>query len=344
MEGPLLVPRWGPAMTGPGDALLTVRDLHLSFRAGGRKGGRIQALRGVNLEVLEGECLALVGESGSGKTTLARCILNLLSPTRGRVLYRGVGFDEMSREELGAFRRKAQIVFQDPFGSLNPRLRAGEMLSEVLRVRRKVGGNQAARKKVEEILALVGLPPDAASRFPHEFSGGQRQRLGIARSLSVEPEFLVLDEPVSALDLSVQAQILNLLEELRRSLGLTYLFVTHDLSVVRHVADRVAVQYLGRVVETGPTEDLFSDPLHPYTRGLLAAAEITPEQGVPREWALIPGDPPSPLHPPTGCALHPRCPHPSKDGECRVEEPLLSPRQGPRKAACIKVGKHLIDP
>ena len=331
----------------PSGPILTVQDLHHEFREkpGGAGGRRVKALRGVTLELRAGECLGLVGESGSGKTTLARLILRLIKPTRGAVLFYGQNVFSMDREDLRDFRRRVQIVFQDPFGSLNPRLRAGRMLEEVLQVHGEGTTRANRRDKAAELLALVGLPPDAINRFPHEFSGGQRQRLGIARALSVDPEVLVLDEPVSALDLSVQAQILNLLAELKDSLGLSYLFITHDLSVVRQVADWVGVLYLGKIVELGPTHRVFADPLHPYTRGLLAAA-TPPEEigGEKARWTLLPGEPASPLDPPTGCAFHPRCPHPSKDTVCGTDPPPLGEVDGGRETACWKAREHLTGP
>lgn len=332
---------------GRGDPILVVRDLHHEFveRAGNGKGGKLQALRGVSLELGKGECLGLVGESGSGKTTLARAILRLIQPTSGSVLFRGRDVLKMGPRELQEFRRGVQIVFQDPFGSLNPRLRAGRMLEEVLKVHQGALSAADRRERVAELLSLVGLQPDVALRYPHQFSGGQRQRLGIARALSVQPEVLVLDEPVSALDLSVQAQILNLLADLQGSMGLTYLLITHDLSVLRQVADRVGVFYLGRIVELGHTGPLFAEPLHPYAKGLLSAAAQSEESpGEGGEWALLPGEPPSPLDPPTGCAFHPRCPHPLKDGGCAAAAPELEPQDDVRKVACWKVRDHFTRP
>jgi oligopeptide/dipeptide ABC transporter ATP-binding protein len=335
-------------VTNPGtEAILTVRDLHHEFREkplGGRT-RRVKALRGVTLDLKSGECLALVGESGSGKTTLARLILRLIQPTGGSVFFQGEDVFSMGPGELMEFRRRVQIVFQDPYGSLNPRLRAGRMLEEVLTVHGEATTPAKRKERAAELLSLVGLHTDSMERYPHEFSGGQRQRLGIARALSVQPEVLVLDEPVSALDLSVQAQILNLLAELQGSLGLTYLFITHDLSVVRQVADRVGVLYLGKLVEVGPTGRIFSDPLHPYTKGLLAAATPPEELAGERSgWTLLPGEPPSPVDPPTGCAFHPRCPHPSKDPACGAKQPPLDPVEGARKVACWKAREQLAGP
>jgi oligopeptide transport system ATP-binding protein len=329
------------------EKLLSIRDLHHEFleRPWGGQVRRIQALRGVNLDLLRRECLAVVGESGCGKTTLARILLRLVYPTRGTVLFQGRDIFGFGSRDLTEYRRRVQIVFQDPFGSLNPRLRAGQMLEEVLMVHQGSLQAPARKERVEELLSLVGLQPGAASRYPHEFSGGQRQRLGIARALSVGPEVLVLDEPVSALDLSVQAQILNLLMELQDSLGLTYLFITHDLSVVRQVADRVGVFYLGEVVEIGPASEIFADPLHPYTKGLLAAARAQEESILGRDrWTILPGEPPSPSDPPRGCAFHPRCPHPSKGPECAQAPPPRYPRDRAREVACWKVPEHLAGP
>ena len=328
----------------PTEVVLSIRDLHREFleRPRGGQVRRIQALRGVDLDLLSGECLALVGESGCGKTTLARVVLRLLEATRGSVLFRGREVFGFGRRELMAYRRRVQIVFQDPYGSLNPRLRAGQMLEEVLKFHQKHLSEGERQDRVAELLSLVGLQQEAASRYPHEFSGGQRQRLGIARALSVGPEVLVLDEPVSALDLSVQAQILNLLTDLQRALGLTYLFITHDLSVVRQVADRVGVFYLGEVVEIGPAREIFAEPLHPYTRGLLTAAMAQEEPALERSpWAILPGEPPSPAAPPVGCVFHPRCPHPSKGPECATAPPPRDPWDDMREVACWKVWEHL---
>lgn len=337
------------------ELLLSARGLRLAFprRPGGpkRPGTAVQALRGVDLDVFRGDAFALVGESGSGKTTLARCLLRLVEPCEGEVHFRGKDVLRMDRNEIRGFRRKAQIVFQDPQGSLNPRLRAGAMLEETLRVHGQAPTSHELRGKVQELLQLVGLHLHHAGRYPHQLSGGQRQRLALARALSVEPELLILDEPVSALDLSVQAQIINLLEELRDGLSLTLVLVAHDLTVVRQVAERVAVMYLGRVVETAPVSEMFAAPAHPYTRGLLAAARAmqvmtpeTPPGGGNGEshptgdssWKILPGEPPDPASPPDGCPFHPRCPHPRKDRECALRAPELVARTPRRQVACWK--------
>jgi oligopeptide/dipeptide ABC transporter ATP-binding protein len=291
----------------------------------------------VSFDLREGDCLAVVGESGSGKTTLARSLLRLVQPTGGEVLFRGVDVLSMISDELLAFRKKAQIVFQDPFGSLNPRLRAGPMLDEILRVHGHGASFGAREERVSELLELVGLHPSHAGRYPHEFSGGQRQRLGIARALSVEPELLILDEPVSALDLSVQAQILNLLRDLQLRLALTVILVAHDLAVVRQMADRVAVMYGGKIVEISPVGALFEEPAHPYTRGLLEAANpVGASARGGGSWELLPGEAPSPIRPPVGCALNPRCPHPEKDRECVDSSPELRGLTPGREVACWK--------
>jgi peptide/nickel transport system ATP-binding protein len=326
---------------GEGDFLLSVVDLVHHFQPSvgvleGR-GHPVQAVRGVSFDLRQGECLALVGESGSGKTTIARCLLRLVEPIGGNVLYRGESVLDMDAPALRDFRRRAQIVFQDPDGALNPRQRAGWMLEEVLGVHRRGCSPGERRARAAELLRMVGLPPEHRERYPHELSGGQRQRLGIARALAVGAELLILDEPVSALDLSIRAQILHLLGDLRARLGLSMILVAHDLSVVRQLADRVAVLYLGVVVEIGPSEALFEDPRHPYTRGLLAAAEGGLRPGVDRSgWMLLAAEPPSPRQPPSGCALHARCPHPHKDEECLRASPFLEQTGELRGVACWK--------
>lgn len=323
--------------------LLSVRNLVHSYPGGGpfpgnRRAGA-EALRGVSFHLDQGECLAIVGESGSGKTTLARSLVRLIEPTGGEVCFRGQDVLSMGRLELKAFRRKAQVVFQDPSGSLNPRLRAGPVLEEVLRIHGGYPDRGALNNRVQELFRIVGLTSNHAERFPHELSGGQRQRLAIARALSVDPELLVLDEPVSALDLSVQAQILTLLEELRKHLDLSLVLVTHDLGVVRQMSDRVAVMYEGRLVELSPVEALFTHPAHPYTRGLLAATEPgisgTDEW---TEWAMSPREDRGHSEGLEGCPLHPRCSHPGKDQECLERVPELRCLPPGRHTACWKVG------
>jgi oligopeptide/dipeptide ABC transporter ATP-binding protein len=320
--------------------LVEVRDLvkHFPIRKGvlARTRGHVRAVDGVSLDVRRAETVALVGESGCGKSTTARLLLRLLDPTAGSVRFAGRDVLRLNRDELRRFRRRAQIVFQDPFGSLNPRMSVGAMLREVLGFHRLATGSLATRR-IDELLEAVGLHADDARKYPHEFSGGQRQRIGIARALAVEPEFIVADEPVSALDVSVQAQVLNLLADLQERFQLTYLFITHDLSVVRHVADRVAVMYLGRVVELNESDALFRDPLHPYTQALLSAVPVV-ESDRRRGRIVLSGELGSPADPPPGCPFHPRCPHPAKDESCRTLIPRLELTASEGQAACLKIG------
>lgn len=322
----------------PADALLDVRDLkkHFPIRKGllSRKVGDIKAVDGVSFWLRRGETLGLVGESGSGKSTTGRAILRLHEPTAGTAHFDGKDIFTMDDDELRHLRRRAQIVFQDPFGSLNPRMTVGDALQEVLRVHRLANG-KAARERIAELLDVVGLPSFAASRYPHEFSGGQRQRIGIARALSVEPEFIICDEPVSALDVSVQAQVLNLLQDLQKQFGYAYLFIAHDLSVVEHVSDRIAVMYLGKLVEIGDAQQIIRAPKHPYTRALLSAV---PEPVVRERKSriVLTGDIPNPASPPTGCVFHPRCQHPLKDADCARIIPPLAEKAPGQFAACIK--------
>jgi oligopeptide/dipeptide ABC transporter ATP-binding protein len=322
----------------PADALLDVRDLkkHFPIRKGllSRHVGDVKAVDGVTFWLRKGETLGLVGESGSGKSTTGRAILRLHEPTSGVARFHGQDIFTMTEEELRHLRRRAQIVFQDPFGSLNPRMTVGAALREVLRVHRLANGS-AARARVAELLDVVGLPSFAASRYPHEFSGGQRQRIGIARALSVEPEFIICDEPVSALDVSVQAQVLNLLQDLQKQFGLTYLFIAHDLSVVEHVSDRIAVMYLGKLVEIGDAQQVIRAPRHPYTRALLSAVP-EPEVRERKSRIVLTGDIPNPAAPPTGCVFHPRCQHPLKDADCARIVPPLAEKAPLQFAACIK--------
>jgi oligopeptide/dipeptide ABC transporter ATP-binding protein len=268
-----------------------------------------------------GETLALVGESGCGKTSVGRTLLRLQEPTSGRATFDGVDLFSLKASELRAIRRRMQIVFQDPYSSLDPRMTVADSIAEGIEIHRLAAG-VAIRQRVEALLAEVGLDPSFADRYPHEFSGGQRQRIGIARALAVEPAFIVCDEPVSALDVSVQAQVLNLLADLQRDRSLSYLFIAHDLAVVRQLAHRVAVMYLGRIVEEGPTEQVLSAPQHPYTQALLSAVP-EPDPTSQRRRLILPGEPPSPRNPPPGCAFHPRCSHPGKDASCSTLRPEL---------------------
>jgi oligopeptide/dipeptide ABC transporter ATP-binding protein len=326
-----------PAGAG-GAPLLSVRDLtkHFPIKRGmfGRVTGQVRAVDGVSFDVATGETLALVGESGCGKSTTGRAILRLIEPTSGTVRYGDQDVLALGPSELRALRRQMQIVFQDPFSSLNPRMSIGAIVREGLTIHKLAEGS-GADARVRQLLEEVGLRPEYASRYPHEFSGGQRQRVGIARALSVEPRFIVCDEPVSALDVSVQAQVVNLLQDLQRDRGLAYLFIAHDLSVVKHIADRVAVMYLGRIVELAPVKELFERPIMPYTQALLSAVPA-PEPGVKRERILLAGDVPSPAKPPSGCVFHPRCQHPAKDAACTVIVPPLELKAPEHWAACIK--------
>lgn len=303
-------------------------------RLRGKPAATVRALNGINLSVMYGETMGIVGESGCGKSTLARCLVRLHQADAGTIEYGGVDIQKLRGEGLSQYNRKVQMIFQDPFSSLNPRMTVAQTLGEALRVHRMCPP-KAINARIQELLELVGLPADAADRLPHEFSGGQRQRIGIARALAVEPECLVADELVSALDVSVQAQVINLLLELQERLNLTVLFVAHDLRLVRHISHRVAVMYLGSIVEIGETEALFQDPKHPYTQALLAAApELDPDHKVAHE--AVAGELPSPLNLPTGCPFHPRCPHAFH--LCTTVTPQLALREGGRHNAC-----HLYD-
>ena len=321
-----------------GPPLLEVRNLVKHFRvAGGLFGGRsglVRAVDGVSFELRRGETLGLVGESGCGKTTTGRCILQLERPTSGEVIFEGRDLTKLGDDELRAVRRKVQVIFQDPYSSLNPRMTVGQIIAEPLAVHGIVPERKSRAQRVREILTHVGLLPQHAHRYPHQLSGGQRQRVGIARALAVEPALIICDEPVSALDVSIQAQIINLLEDLQAEFGLTYLFVAHDLSVVRHISDRVAVMYLGKIVEITDRKSLYDAPLHPYTKALLSAVPIPdPVLEARRERVVLGGEVPSPLNPPPGCVFHPRCPIAIE--RCRQEVPELREIRAGHRAACI---------
>jgi peptide/nickel transport system ATP-binding protein len=284
--------------------------------------GDIKAVDDVSFEIRHGETLGLVGESGCGKSTLGRTLLRLYEPTAGKIIFDGQDIDKLGAEEMRVLRRRMQVVFQDPFASLNPRHSVSRIIGEPLRAHRLASRRGAARRAAE-LLEIVGLPRDAASRYPHEFSGGQRQRIGLARALALQPDFIVADEPVSALDVSIQAQIINLLEELQQEFSLTYLFIAHDLAVVRHISDRIAVMYLGSIVEISPAAELYANPLHPYTISLLSAVPIPdPEVERARKPLLLAGDIPSPANPPPACRFHTRCPF-VQETRCREDEPPL---------------------
>jgi oligopeptide transport system ATP-binding protein len=320
-------------------SLLEVKDLkvHFPIRAGvlQKPVAWVRAVDGVSLSIREGETVGLVGESGCGKTTLGRTILRLYDPTAGEIWFGGHNVAGHDGAVLKEFRRQAQMIFQDPFGSLNPRMTVGRIIGEALRVHRLSANQQAERDRVAELLEAVGLRPEHSRRYPHEFSGGQRQRIGIARALAVEPKFIVCDEPVSALDVSVQAQIINLLQELQEKLHLTYLFIAHDLAVVEHISDRVLVMYLGKIVEDATAEELYANPQHPYTRALISAVP-TIDPATKRQRIVLPGDVPSPINPPAGCPFHPRCPQAIE--RCRQVVPAWREVRPGHRVACDVVG------
>ncbi len=326
------------------ESLLEVRDLVKQFPVKSgilqRQTGTVDAVDGVSFDIKKGESVGLVGESGCGKTTLGRMLVRLLEPTSGSITFEGQDITHVKGSAIKPFRRKVQIIFQDPFSSLDPRTQVGDSIAEGLRLH-GIGNRQERRDRVNRMLDLVGLEPSHAGRYPHEFSGGQRQRIGLARALILEPEFLVADEPVSALDVSVQAQVLNLLKELQQELDLTLLFIAHNLGVVEHISDRVAVMYLGRIVEFTDRDRLYANPVHPYTEALLSAIPI-PDPDRPRNRVILQGDVPSPINSPPGCHFHPRCTI-AQAGICDVEVPTLLPANGSDEhlAAChIRTGAH----
>ena len=322
-------------MTEP---LLQVRNLRKVFPITkgvfARKVGEVRAVHDVSFDIMPGETLSLVGESGCGKTTTGRAILRLIEPTSGEVKFAGRDVLSMNASELRALRREMQIIFQDPVSSLNPRMTVGTAIREGITIHKLAEGAEADRR-VGRLLDEVGLRKEYANKYPHEFSGGQRQRIGIARALAVEPKFIVCDEPVSALDVSVQAQVINLLRDLQKERGLTYLFIAHDLSVVKHMSDRVAVMYLGKIVELARGEDLYREPTMPYTQALLSAVPVA-DPTLEKQRILLEGDVPSPADPPSGCVFHPRCHHPAKDAACSKIDPPLEEKAPAHLAACIK--------
>jgi oligopeptide transport system ATP-binding protein len=321
-----------------GEQLLVVEDVKKYFPVTRgiilqKEIASVKAVDGVSFTLNEGETLGIVGESGCGKSTPARCVMRLLESTGGRIVFRGRDITHLSRRDMRPIRREMMMVFQDPFASLNGRKRVGFIVAEALEVH-KIGTAAETKRRVQELLDVVGLNPEHYNRFPHEFSGGQRQRIGIARALAVNPKLIVCDEPVSALDVSVQAQILNLLKDLQEEFGLTYVFIAHDLNVIRHISDRILVMYLGHVVEEATREQLYREPKHPYTGALLSAVPVpSPAQGRARTQLVLEGDVPNPINPPSGCWFHPRCPrfHP---GHCDVGEPPLYPFGTLHRAAC----------
>ena len=324
-----------------GDVLLEVNNLKMYFPVTSgillqRKVADVKAVDDVSFFIRKGETLGLVGESGCGKTTTGRAILQLYKPTAGDVVFEGQILDNLSSGAMRAMRRKMQIIFQDPYGSLNPRMTCGDIVGEPLKVHKMTSSRGEYRDRVTELLTVVGLNPYMGDRYPHEFSGGQRQRIGIARALAVNPSFIVCDEPVSALDVSIQAQVINLLEELQDQFGLTYLFIAHDLSVVRHISDRVAVMYLGHIVEIAGRIELYENPLHPYTKALMSAVPIPdPVVEAKRERIILTGDVPSPMNPPEGCVFHTRCPVMIDD--CKLGVPELREVTKDHWVACIRV-------
>jgi oligopeptide transport system ATP-binding protein len=323
-----------------GDDLLRVEGLKMHFPINRgvliqRQVGAVKAVDGITFSIKKGETLGLVGESGCGKSTAGRAILQLYEPTAGNVYFKGRNIVYASKQELRVLRKEMQMIFQDPYASLNPRMTVGDIIGEPLRVH-KLAEGKARQERIQELLKIVGLNPYFANRYPHEFSGGQRQRIGIARSLAVSPDFIVADEPISALDVSIRAQIINLMEDLQGEFGLTYLFIAHDLSVVRHISDRVAVMYLGKIVELADRNDLYENPLMPYTKALLSAVPIPdPVAEAKRERIILTGDVPSPINPPRGCHFHTRCP--IAIAACREIDPPLEQKAPGHWAACIRV-------
>jgi oligopeptide transport system ATP-binding protein len=328
------------AAHAPGEVLLQVRGLkkHFPVTEGvliKRAIAHVKAVDGVSFEVRQGETLGLVGESGCGKSTTGRCILQLDPPTEGQIIYDGIDLSTIKRAELNRLRERIQVIFQDPYSSLNPRMKVGEIIAEPMRVHKLEPDAVKRRERVAELLTVCGLNPRMADRYPHEMSGGQRQRVGIARALSMRPEFIICDEAVSALDVSIQAQVINLLEDLREQFNLTYLFIAHDLSVVRHLCHRVAVMYLGKIVELAESDELFDNPLHPYTQALLSAVPVPdPEVEAQREHRVVKGEVPSPIDPPPGCVFHPRCPL-AVEG-CKAQVPQLRELRPGHWVACTE--------
>ena len=334
----------------PGGNLLELRNvkMHFPIKAGvlQRTVGHVKAVDGVNLTIRKGETLGLVGESGCGKSTLARVVLRLLEATEGEVLFEGEDILRFDRRRMLEVRRNMQIVFQDPYASLNPRMSVGNIIAEPLKTH-NVGENSGRKKRVQELLEVVGLSPEHYNRYPHEFSGGQRQRIGVARAIALNPRLIICDEPVSALDVSIQAQVVNLLQDLQKEFDLTYVFIAHDLSVVKHISDRVAVMYLGKIVEVADRKELYDRPRHPYTASLLSAIPVPdPRKERERQRVVLTGDVPSPANPPSGCHFHTRCPR--AQDYCKQNEPPLEPQEREdHQAACffpVKEGQKIEEP
>ncbi len=320
------------------ETLLKIENLHKSFPIKGgllsKEIASVKAVSGVSFDIRKGETLGLVGESGCGKSTLGRCIIRLLDSTSGKIIYRDQDITQSKGEDLRALRRQMQIIFQDPYASLNPRMTIGGIIAEPMKIHNLYATKSDRRDKVQELLETVGLRKDVIHRYPHEFSGGQRQRVGIARALAVDPEFIVCDEPVSALDVSIQAQVVNLLMDLQQKLGLTYLFIAHDLKVVEHISTRVAVMYLGRIVEMAEAEEMYRGPKHPYTKALMSAIPIPNPDGK-KDRTILSGDVPSPIHPPSGCYFHPRCP--IAIDPCKIDTPQLKEHGKDHLASCLRL-------
>jgi oligopeptide transport system ATP-binding protein len=327
-----------PISAAPADEILRVDDLKVHFPVlkGAiirRQVGTLQAVDGVSFALKRGDTLGLVGESGCGKSTTGLAVLRMLEPTAGRILFEGHDITGYDKTRMRSVRRRMQMVYQDPYGSLNPRMTVRSIVGEPLQVHGLASDRTAFRRRVDELMGMVGLLPDMAERYPHEFSGGQRQRIGIARALALEPSLMICDEPVSALDVSIQAQVINLFMDLQERLQLTYIFIAHDLAVVRHISDRIAVMYLGRIVEIAGRDDLYKRPLHPYTEALLAAVPVAdPEVEARRPRAVVKGEVPSALRPPSGCRFHPRCPKAMEI--CATIDPPLADLDGSRAVAC----------
>ena len=330
-----------PINRGSGEPLLAIRDLKVHFELSGRGKPALKAVDGVTIDIYPGETLGLVGESGCGKSTLGRAILRLTEPTSGQVLYRNNDLARLSKKQMREHRRHLQIIFQDPYASLNPRMTVGQIVGEPLDTFRLARG-KAADERVQELLETVGLSKRFIKRYPHEFSGGQRQRIGIARALAVDPDFIVADEPISALDVSIQAQIMNLMEKLQREKNLTYLFISHDLRAIRHVSNRVAVMYLGKLVEIADAKTIYADPLMPYTRALISAVPVPdPKVEATRQRIVLEGDVPSPINPPRGCRFHTRCPYVIQ--ACKEVVPPLVEIKPDHFAACIRISPEQPD-
>ena len=325
-------------MTEQNEILVQVKDLKMHFPITQgiviqRQVGAVKAVDGISFFIRRGETLGLVGESGCGKSTTGRCIIQLYRPTAGKVYFEGQELTEIKGQKLRSMRRNMQMIFQDPYASLNPRMTVGNIIGEPIEIHKLVKGKKARLERVHELLRIVGLNPYMANRYPHEFSGGQRQRIGVARALAVEPSFIVCDEPISALDVSIQAQVINLLEDLQEEFGLTYLFIAHDLSVVRHISDRIAVMYLGKLVELTTRQELYDNPLHPYSQALLSAVPIPdPVVEEKRKRVILTGDVPSPVNPPSGCNFHTRCPQ--AIDICKEQDPEFYDRGGGHWVAC----------